>query len=89
MPEQEPRDDDAPEGAEEIEEFDHADHHIVIRGEGENARLLIDGRPEGFYVRQGGYVLHRDAYRPPADTLRGAVRAHFDRLAEAEEEADS
>ncbi len=87
MPEQEPTE-HAQQPAGGTEEFDHAGHHVVIRGEGEDATLLIDGRPEGFHVRQGGYVLDRDAYRPPEDTLRSAVEAHFDRLAEAAEKGE-
>ncbi len=64
------------------EAFERHGHGVVIAGEGGAATLLIDGVRRRFYVSEKGYVLHDDAYRPPAPTLRRAVEAHLDRVAE-------
>ncbi len=64
------------------EEFERHGRHVVITGEGDTATLLIDGSPQRFYVSDKGFVLHAEAYRPPAPSLKEAVEAYLDRVAE-------
>jgi hypothetical protein len=55
------------------QEFSSKGRKVVVTRQGDREILQIDGRVEGFYRTEKGYLLKKDAFQRPAKTLRDAV----------------
>lgn len=64
-------------GATKQEEFTLKGRSVAITRQGDTEVLEIDGRVEGFYVTEDGYLLKKDVFQHPAKTLREAVERYL------------
>ena len=51
---------------------------VLITRSGERETLQINGRVEGFYRTEDGYLLKRDVFHKPAKTLREAAERYLE-----------
>lgn len=71
-----------------VESFEVRGNTVRIVEYEKRTDLLVNGQKWRYFQTDDGFTLHRDAYRGPFKTLRGAVESYFD-FYESEEREES